>query len=195
MNKQPEVTAATRKRIIDAFWKEYKEKPIAKITISSITKSAGIHRSTFYEYFKDIYDVLEQLETDLLEQLKIEFLPIFRKNVSRLKDDTLNDLNEFIGTTLSFFTTYGDLLYHLSGSSGNPAFRKKLYKLFKANFTIMHEIPENSPHADYFSAFIFAVIMNNLEYWFEHQDSISMKEVITLSYKLLGDGLKKGFLY
>lgn len=57
MHKQPDVTAATRKKIMDSFWDIYITTPIDKITISAITKSAGVHRSTFYEYFKDIYDL------------------------------------------------------------------------------------------------------------------------------------------
>lgn len=196
MHKQPEITTATRKKIMDAFWGQYKTTPIDKISISAITKSAGIHRSTFYEYFKDIYDLLEQLENDLLEQIKNDFLLIARKRISQLKELPCSDnLNIFINSTLSFFTEYGDLLYHLSGPSGDPAFRKKLYHLFKINFTDMHDIPENSPYADYLSSFVFAVILNNMEYWFEHKDSITMQEVITLTYKLMGNGLTNRFFY
>lgn len=33
--------------------------PIEKITIDQICKEAGIHRSTFYRYFQDKYDLLE----------------------------------------------------------------------------------------------------------------------------------------
>lgn len=101
------------------------------------------------------------------------------------------DLSAFINTTLSFFTEYGDLLYHLSGSSGEPAFRKKLFALFKASFMSLHNIPENSPYADYLSCLVFAIILNNVEYWFEHKDTITIQEVIVLTYKLIGDGLSK----
>lgn len=202
MHKQPEVTAATRKKLMDAFWAQYISTPIEKITISTITKSAGVHRSTFYEYFKDIYDLLEQLEDDLLEQLKSKFIPLAQINISRLKDASPSatatmppDLGNFIHTTLSFFTEYGDLLYYLSGPSGDPAFRKKLYHLFKPTFMTMHAIPENSPYADYLSSFVFAVILNNLEYWFEHKDSITMQEVVVLTYKLMGNGLTNHFFY
>lgn len=61
MHKQPDITAATRKKIMDSFWNIYITTPIDKITISAITKSAGVHRSTFYEYFKDIYDLKDYL--------------------------------------------------------------------------------------------------------------------------------------
>lgn len=196
MHKQPEITAATRKKIMDSFWEQYKTTPITKITVSAITKSAGVHRSTFYEYFNDIYDLLEQFENDFLELLKKDFLVTVRKKISQLqKNSQSDDLTVFINSTLTFFSEYGDLLYHLSGASGDPAFRKKLYNLFKINFINIHDIPENSPYADYLASFVFAIILNNLEYWFEHKDSITMQEVITLSYKLIGSGLLNHFFY
>lgn len=190
MHKQPEVTAATRKKIMDAFWTEYITTPITKITVSTITKSAGIHRSTFYEYFNDIYDLLEQFENDFLEVLKQDFLVVVKKHASQLEALPLSEnLTAFMDSTLSFFSEYGDLLYHLSGPSGDPAFRKKLYHLFKMNFVELHQIPESSPYADYLSSFFFSLILNNLEYWFEHKESITIQEVVTLSYQILGNGL------
>lgn len=190
MHKQPEATALTRRKIMDSFWIQYTTTPIEKITISAITKSAGVHRSTFYEYFKDIYDLLEQFEDDFITELKDNFIPVAQKNIAQLNtSSTAPDLNHFINTTLSFFTEYGDFLCHLCGSSGDPAFRKKLFDFFKPNFIAIHNIPEHFPYADYLSSFVFAIILTNLEYWYEHKDSISMQEVITLTYKLVGKGL------
>ena len=51
---------STKENIIEAFWKLYAEKPIEKITIQELMNKAGYHRSVFYVYFKDIYDLLEQ---------------------------------------------------------------------------------------------------------------------------------------
>lgn len=194
MRKQPEATALTRHKLMDSFWSLYKVSPIEKITISSITKSAGVHRSTFYEYFNDIYDLLEQLEEDLLTQLKKEFIPLAQKHIAQLTDTT-SYLSCFINDILSFFTEYGDVLCHLCGSSGDPGFRKKLFALFKMNFITIHKIPENYPYADYLSSFVFAIILTNLEYWYEHKDTITMQEVITLTYQLIGDGLLNHSFY
>ena len=35
------------------------QKPLSKITISDITEDCGISRMTFYDHFKDIYDLVE----------------------------------------------------------------------------------------------------------------------------------------
>lgn len=44
------------------------KKPINKITINDITGACGISRQTFYYYFKDIYDLLEWVFKNELEQ-------------------------------------------------------------------------------------------------------------------------------
>ncbi|MEI6101327.1 MAG: TetR/AcrR family transcriptional regulator, partial [Eubacteriales bacterium] len=66
MKKQPETTERTKKRLLDAFWLLYCQKKIEKITIREIAQEAGVNRSTFYEYFSDVYQVLEELEADLI---------------------------------------------------------------------------------------------------------------------------------
>jgi len=62
MKKQPELTAQTKENLIEAFWQIYCEKGLGKITVKEITAKAGYNRSTFYEYFTDVYDVLDQIE-------------------------------------------------------------------------------------------------------------------------------------
>ena len=62
MAKRPHITETTRKNLIDAFWKLYQTKPIERISVREITDIAGYNRGTFYLYFKDVHDVLEQIE-------------------------------------------------------------------------------------------------------------------------------------
>ena len=69
MKKQPEITEATRKDFIYAFCEYYKERPIDKITVKEISEKAGYSRVTFYNYFKDPYDLLNQIEEEFVSNL------------------------------------------------------------------------------------------------------------------------------
>lgn len=118
MKKQPEITAATRKAFVDAFCEFYRDKPVEKITIKEITNKADFNRSTFYQYFKDAYDLLFYLEdmvisyvssftdiqeemkfyvealrgnpnsTKFTERLKLVILPVFMEQFQIAKTDT-----------------------------------------------------------------------------------------------------------
>ena len=73
MNKQPEVTQKTRQKFVDVFCTLYAEKPIEKISVQQITNLAGYNRSTFYQYFSDIYELRDYVENDVLTYITVEF--------------------------------------------------------------------------------------------------------------------------
>lgn len=69
MSAKSVAVPATRQALMDAFWTLYKKKRIEKITVKHITDAAGYNRSTFYQYFLDVYDILAQLEDDILKRM------------------------------------------------------------------------------------------------------------------------------
>ncbi len=75
MNKQPEITQATHSAFITAYTRLAETRPNNRITIQQIADAAGYNRATFYRYFRDIYDVRDCLENDvicsLLERLRV----------------------------------------------------------------------------------------------------------------------------
>lgn len=60
----------SKRNIVDNFCELYMEKPIEKISIQEITNKAGYNRSTFYQYFSDIYELLTYVEDELLRYIK-----------------------------------------------------------------------------------------------------------------------------
>ena len=51
-------------------------RPIGKITVREICEEAGVHRSTFYAHYQDVYDLVEKVEQNMSRQLTERF---FRK--------------------------------------------------------------------------------------------------------------------
>lgn len=52
----------TKDAICQAFFSLTAKKPFAKITASEIISKAHVNRSTFYRYYRDKYDLLDQIE-------------------------------------------------------------------------------------------------------------------------------------
>ncbi|MEC4184832.1 TetR/AcrR family transcriptional regulator [Adlercreutzia sp. R21] len=69
MNKQPEVTEATRMRLIEAFCSFYLDRPVEKITVREVAAKAGYSRATFYNYFTDPYDLIDSVEEELVVEV------------------------------------------------------------------------------------------------------------------------------
>ena len=49
MNKQPEVTEATRAALVEAFCSFYRERPVERITVKEVAEKAGYSRATYVE--------------------------------------------------------------------------------------------------------------------------------------------------
>ena len=52
----------TKNAIFKAFVELLNEKDINQITITDVAKRANINRKTFYNYYSDINDVMEEIE-------------------------------------------------------------------------------------------------------------------------------------
>ena len=56
----------TKRNIINAFLELRAKKPLEKITIKELAELAMINKATFYSHYNDIYDLSEQLETEVI---------------------------------------------------------------------------------------------------------------------------------
>lgn len=59
----------TRKSIVNAFIELRTKKPIEKITIKELAELACINKATFYSHFRDIYDLTENLEDEIINSI------------------------------------------------------------------------------------------------------------------------------
>lgn len=183
MNKQPEVTAQTRKNLIDAFWSLYCEKRIEKITVKEITQKAGYNRGTFYEYFTDVYDVLEQIEESLVPEVH-ELPPISLPN-------------ENMGMPLDMFMTLYEQnsKYYsvLLGDNGDPAFASKLKNSTKPIImqAFLNKSNIDPVEFDFILEFTLSAMIGIMSYWFKKDKILSAEELVSLMYDLMENGVMK----
>lgn len=59
----------SQKAIIAAFIEAREKQPVEKITVTGLCKKAEINKSTFYVYYKDIYDLCDKVEDALVERI------------------------------------------------------------------------------------------------------------------------------
>lgn len=115
MKKQPHITEQTKNNLRIAFWSLYAQKPIEKISIKEITELAGYNRGTFYLYYNDVYDLLHQIEEEILGKITDVL------NDSLEKNDTF-DLSGQMGILLDLMQTLETYAAVLLSDHGDPAF-------------------------------------------------------------------------
>ena len=114
MAKQIKRTTETKQALMDAFWELFCERKIEKITVKAITEKAGFNRSTFYEYFRDVYDVLEAIEDDILQKHKNAMVRnLLETDAETAKKNTILFLEKNITRIAILLGPNGDPKFHI----------------------------------------------------------------------------------
>jgi len=179
MKKQPELTAQTRENLIQAFWSLYRQQKIEHITIKDIATKAGYNRSTFYEYFVDIYDVLNQLEESLLNYLKEQVLSSLENGLS----------DDFIQKMANVYETKGDYWGILLGENGDPDFAQKMKTVMRPALSNALGLSERDIHPAYIFEFGLSALIGTLTYWYNHKREIPSTELVRLTRSMLATGV------
>jgi AcrR family transcriptional regulator len=179
MTKHLEATALTRENLMQAFWVLYCQKKLEAISIKEIAGKAGYHRSTFYEYFVDIYDLLNQLEESLLAYIQ-------ENVVHSLAEEQSED---FIGKMAGLYETKGQYLSVLLGENGDPYFSKKLRTVMYPALVKAFGLPESDIHTAYIFEFGMAAIIASITHWYQSNKNLPSKELIFLIRSMLMNGV------
>ncbi len=187
MKKQPEVTAATRQGIIDAFWILFKDKRIDKISINEITKLSGNNRSTFYNYFTDVYDLLSQVEEEMAQKVASEI----EKNIAEYASRTpaLPPAKFLYEIIAPIFLENEEKLFALVGPNGDPQFTAHLRDRLLQNMVKFSIIPEETPYKDYIITYIYSSMINLLAYWHQQGRNIPEEDFLNLAGQLTMTGV------
>ena len=181
MLKKNEMITQTKQNFVDAFWSLYCEKRIEKITVKDITVKAGYNRSTFYEYFQDVYDVLEYIESALIPEAD-ELPPIsIQSKTHGLPMDVFLELYE------ENYKYYSVLL----GPKGDAAFASKLKERIKLNIMPLFDLnPDvNRKELDYILEYTLSAMIGIMSYWFVQPEKMSSTELHELIHRLMEQGV------
>lgn len=181
MKKQPEVTARTRQKIIDAFWDICLEKDLNKVSVIAITKRMGCNRSTFYEYFTDVFDLLHQVEDEMIDALMVQLKDKFSDGIPV----SLQTLSQECANILGRFD---DKLFYLLSAKGDPAFSSRFKNCFLKEILELFDFGDKNPYAEYILTFCYSAILGIRLYWYENDCERNLEEVISITQTLVATG-------
>ncbi|MEI6579521.1 MAG: TetR/AcrR family transcriptional regulator [Eubacteriales bacterium] len=184
MNKQPEITAQTKQNLIDAFWQLYRTKRIDKITVREIALKAGYNRGTFYEYFADVYNVLEQIEMSLLPELD-ELPPL------DFSPTPAGPIDDFI----KMYTDNSKYYNVLLGEGGDPSFQGRLKNFIKHKLKqkLIETGAADDFELDYTLEYTLSAMIGVLNYWFRQENTPPTDKLLNLMREIMDNGVMSRF--
>ncbi|MGI6212656.1 MAG: TetR/AcrR family transcriptional regulator [Anaerovoracaceae bacterium] len=93
----------TKKGLKEALIKLMNEKPFAKISVTELCAEANTSRITFYTYYGDKYELLQELFADISDQTRERFEELQKEN---------NEENDAVPSFRNFFDAVVDIESH-----------------------------------------------------------------------------------
>lgn len=108
----------TRRLLKEGLTQLILQKSIKKISVRELADLVEINRGTFYLHYKDVYDLVDQIENELCIQFEQELSEVF----SKLDRDILSVFSCFC----NFFESNRQICYALLSDNGDINFLIKL---------------------------------------------------------------------
>lgn len=108
----------TRMVLKESLIELLKEKRISNISIKEICERADINRSTFYSHYQDQYDLMHQVEQEVLGEIR-EYLDSYSFDAN--ESESLQLMNRIF----QYIAGNGELCKTLLGENGNIDFQRK----------------------------------------------------------------------
>lgn len=126
-------TKYSKRMIRESLFELMKEKPINKISVTEICKTADVNRSTFYSYYTDIYDLHEKIigeffsiQKDVIKHIKVSI-----SDKSALNEFTYSDFYNIVYYYLNTVKENADLYKFIfnrnSSNTVHASFGKATY--------------------------------------------------------------------
>lgn len=175
----------TQTLLKDGLTELMRKKTIQKISVKELTDFVNLNRGTFYLHYKDIYDLMEQLENDLLDEF-IEINQTYDANELNGKPfPLLLELFTFLDKNAEFVSI-------LLIENRDQTFVDKLKNLLKERclndwITIFaHATPDM---CDLYSSYVLSGCIGIIKNWFENGRKQTPEDLARYTENILLHGL------
>lgn len=160
----------TRQRIIDAFWKLRESLPLSQLKVRSIADAAGCSRTTFYKYFDSVYDLQEQAQHEVVNDIHDYLI------------DNLNnlDVNDEVAMHENAVKTYEECAYKVSllfGSFFDTSFTSDISGALQPVLIKWLNFEEDTPASNFKAKALSVIMMTVLALWEQEGKPISADEL------------------
>lgn len=176
----------TKRAIYNAFVELLSEKEINHITITDISKKADINRKTFYNYYSNTYEVMEEIENLTVDTFIKRLDAIEFTNMTDFLTEIFSQFTEIINSDLDFFS-------HLFKTNNRSILIVKIVEAIKEYIRKRIEkeqeldIQKFNIVADFYIPGILSVYMN----WFINNHNIPIEELSHILTDLILHGTEK----
>ncbi|MBU5315484.1 TetR/AcrR family transcriptional regulator [Clostridium bornimense] len=175
----------TKKFLKDGLIELMLEKSINDISVKELTEKIDLNRGTFYLHYKDIYDLLDQIEDEFLQDFnQIMF--------SHSKDQLDCTLISLLVDIFNYLKANSSICTVLLSNNGDRNFINKIKEVIRVKcfsvWTVMFKFPKTNAF-DYFYTFIVSGCIGIFESWLNNGLKESPYEIASLTESFILNGI------
>ena len=174
----------TKRAIRNAFAKLMAEKDINDITIIELAETADINRKTFYNYYSGVYQVVEDIEQDILKSYEVLLGNVEFKQSMNVAYTLFERFSRLINMDPEFFG-------YLLSMNGNIALITRIMTLLKDKtrevMTARLDIEEYK--ADIMIDFVLSGMLSVYQHWLASDRKVPLEEVSDIISKMSFSGI------
>jgi AcrR family transcriptional regulator len=159
----------TKRLIRDALTELMEEKGFEGITVRDLTQKADINRGTFYLHYRDKYDLLEQSEAEIINEIKNLTNKI--NPLDALKFTGQGEPFPFIINLFEYLHENSSFMKVVLGPNGDAAFQVKMKEFIKKTFqqTIASKIKEEDMLVplEFLISYVSSAHLGVIQHWLE----------------------------
>jgi AcrR family transcriptional regulator len=176
----------TRKVLRDSLVELMKGQSILHISIREICETAGVSRSTFYTYYKDQYELLEQIEEETL----IEVDKLIKKYNPSGAMPAAKELTALVENVLHYVAGNYNSIQVLLSENGESDFQRKFAKFLtdcirKYRNTGQTKTLPDEQTLSYCSVFMRDGCIAILQEWLKNSMDMSIRDMAKLLARLV----------
>lgn len=172
----------TRRQLKKGLAALMKEKSVNQITVKELVEEVDINRSTFYLHFKDIQDLLREIEENMEAQIKraIEEHPIVSGNENAFY---------FIEDMFRVLDEEREISKALIGPNGDMGFIHRIERIIKKNSrgTLEKMFPGKKEDLKYFYAFCLSGCLGLVKVWLNEGEEKSPEEMAQMTFNMIAN--------
>ncbi|AAU23765.1 TetR/AcrR family transcriptional regulator [Bacillus licheniformis] len=179
----------TKKMIRDALSELMKNKAFEEISVTDITKKADINRGTFYLHYEDKYDLLDQSEEEIIQEInKIAKRSIHSMDV--LNQDVIDHPLTFVVDIFQYIKENEVFMKAVLGPKGPGSFRLKFKSVLISNLKRLKTAIRTDPIVpeDYLISYITGAHISVMQQWLENGMKETPHDMALILSKITGMG-------
>lgn len=174
----------TKKQLRMALTTLLLKKELDAITVRDVAELADVNRGTFYAHYKDVEELLHQLENELMNELVA---------VGEKYKDKLNDEGafEYLTEIFALAGENSDIVYALNATTVDMAFQMKLHRELQQQylFPFLEKLELQGVYAELTATYMTAGLIAMTVRWIEGGKKESPEELARLCGTLVSRGV------